>query len=96
MLTTYPVFLNITGCADIGAEHVLHLGFHENEITLDVEQFRCYSEDFAQTNFTGQPAQPTGMFLDPAVLLETAVIPCPFVIDEAYVEFATSRLGCFR
>lgn len=40
VLTTYPCFSEYNRlCRIFGAEqHVLHLGFHENEITLDVEQ----------------------------------------------------------
>jgi len=93
VLTTYPCFSEYSRlCRIFGAEqHVLHLDFHENEITLDVEQLLdAVARISPKLILLDNPHNPTGMFLDPAVLLETAKLsPCPFVLDEAYIEFAT-------
>lgn len=93
VLTTYPCFSEYSRlCKIFGAEqHLLPLNFNDNEVTLDIEQLLdAISRVSPKLILLDNPHNPTGMFIDPARLIEAAKLSCcPFVLDEAYVEFAS-------
>lgn len=93
VLTAYPCFSEYNRlCKIFGAEqHVVPINFNDKHITLDVEQILdAIARISPKLILLDNPHNPTGTFIDPALLINIAKMsPCPFVLDEAYVEFAS-------